>query len=58
MSDYRRNFGLDIRFIDHFNTRFVITLNYSVIANLHTLQMTTEPAKFLQTAVSSPAVPW
>jgi hypothetical protein len=31
-------FGLDVGFIDHFNTQFVITLNYSAIANLHTLQ--------------------
>jgi hypothetical protein len=46
MSDYRRGFGLDIEFIDHFSTqylfstRLVITLNYSAIVNLHTLQFT------------------
>jgi hypothetical protein len=35
--DCRRSFGFDIGFIDHFNTRFVIPLNYSDIANIHTL---------------------
>jgi hypothetical protein len=40
MSDSRRGFGLDIGFIDHFNTRLVITRHYSVIADLHTLQNT------------------
>jgi hypothetical protein len=37
MSDSRRGFGLDIGFIDHFNTQLVIILNYSAIADLHTL---------------------
>jgi hypothetical protein len=32
--------GLDIGSTDHFNTELVITLNYSVIAVLHTLQIT------------------
>jgi hypothetical protein len=36
MSDSRRGFGLDIGFIDHFNTQFVITFNYSPIVNFHT----------------------
>jgi hypothetical protein len=45
MSDYRRDFGLDIEFIDHFNTQLVITLNYSAIANVHTLQITRAHAK-------------
>jgi hypothetical protein len=40
MSDYRRSFGLDIEFIDHFNTQLIITLNYSAIADLHNLQIT------------------
>jgi hypothetical protein len=35
MSDSRQDFGLEIVFIDHFNTRLVITLNYSAIADLH-----------------------
>jgi hypothetical protein len=39
MSDSRRGSGLDIGFIAHFNTQLVITLNYSAIADLHTLQM-------------------
>jgi hypothetical protein len=40
LSDSRRNLGLDIEFIDHFNTQLVITLNYRAIADLHTLQIT------------------
>jgi hypothetical protein len=43
--DSRRGFGLDIRFTDHLNTRLVTTLNYSLIADLHTLQITTAHAK-------------
>jgi hypothetical protein len=39
MSDSGRGFGLDVGFIDHFNTQLVITLNYSAIAGLHTLQI-------------------
>jgi hypothetical protein len=35
--DFRRGFGLDIGFLRHFNTQLVITLNYSAIANFHTL---------------------
>jgi hypothetical protein len=31
---------LDIGFIDHFNPQLVITLNYSAIADLQTLQIT------------------
>jgi hypothetical protein len=37
MSNYQWSFGLDIGFIYHFNTLLVITLNYSSIADLHTL---------------------
>jgi hypothetical protein len=40
LSDSRRGYGLGIGFIDHFNAQLVITLNYSVIANLHILQST------------------
>jgi hypothetical protein len=40
MSDSRRGFGLDIGFIDYFNTRLIIILKYSVIANFQTLQIT------------------
>jgi hypothetical protein len=58
MSDYRRGFGLEIGFIDHINTRLVTTINYSTIAYLHTLQITTAHAKSFQCAVSSPVVPW
>jgi hypothetical protein len=45
MSDFRREFGFDIGFIDHFNTQLVITLNYSAITNLHTLQTTSAHVK-------------
>jgi hypothetical protein len=41
------------RFIDHFNTRLVTTLNYSAITNLHTLQITRPHVKISQLAVSS-----
>jgi hypothetical protein len=44
---YRRGFGLEISFINHFNIRLVTTLNCSNIADLHTLQITTAHAKFL-----------
>jgi hypothetical protein len=40
LSKYERSFGLDIGFIDHFNTRPVITLNYSATVDVHTLQIT------------------
>jgi hypothetical protein len=58
-SDYRRGFGLDIRFIDRFNTQLLITLNDSTIANFHTLQITIAHAlSFFQPAVSSLVVAW
>jgi hypothetical protein len=41
LSDYRQGFGLDIGFIALFNTQLVITLNYSAIADFHTLHITT-----------------
>jgi hypothetical protein len=40
MSDSRRGFGLEIGFIDHFNTRIVTPFNYSAVANFHTLLST------------------
>jgi hypothetical protein len=43
--DYRRNFGLDIGFIDHLYTQLAATNNYNAIVNLHTLQITTAHAK-------------
>jgi hypothetical protein len=52
MSDTQRGFGLDIGFINYFNTQFVITLNYSAIADLHTLRITTSHANYFQSAVS------
>jgi hypothetical protein len=45
MSDSRRGFGLDIKFIDHSYTRLGTTSNCSVIAKLHNLQITTAHAK-------------
>jgi hypothetical protein len=33
-------FGLNIGFIYHFNTKLIITLNYSAIVDLHTLKTT------------------
>jgi hypothetical protein len=45
MSDSGWSFGLDIGFIDHFNTQLIITLNYSTIADFHTLPFTRAHAK-------------
>jgi hypothetical protein len=43
--DSRWSFWLDIAFIDDLNTLLIITLNYSAIANFHTLQITRAQAK-------------
>jgi hypothetical protein len=40
LSDYRPGFGMKTELIDHIKTRLVTTLNYSAIANFHTLQIT------------------
>jgi hypothetical protein len=56
--DSRRGFGLEIGFIDHFNTRLVATLNYCTIADLHTLQITTAHVNSLHSAVSWLVVAW
>jgi hypothetical protein len=40
---------LDFGIIDRFNTQLVITLNYSAIANFHTLQITRTHAKSFTT---------
>jgi hypothetical protein len=53
MSDHRRGFGLEIGLIDHFHTRHVNTLNYSAIADIHTLKITTAHVKSFQSAFSS-----
>jgi hypothetical protein len=42
-SDSRRGFGLDIGFIDHFNAWLLTALNYSAIADFHTLQVFSSP---------------
>jgi hypothetical protein len=57
MSDFRPAFGLETGFIEHFNTRPVITINYSAIADLHNLQFSTAHTKSFHHAVSSPVVP-
>jgi hypothetical protein len=46
MSDSRRDFGLEIGFIDHFDTRLVIILKYSTIVDFRTLQIPTAHAVF------------
>jgi hypothetical protein len=46
-------FGLEIGFIDHFNTLLATTLIYSAISDLHILQITAGHAKSLQSAVSN-----
>jgi hypothetical protein len=50
--------GLEFGFIDHFNERLMTVLNYSAIADLHTLQITTAHAKHSQSAMFSLVVPW
>lgn len=45
MCDYRRGSGLNIGFIDRFTARLETTSNYSAIAKVHTLQITTAFAK-------------
>jgi hypothetical protein len=45
MSDTRQSFELHIRFIDHYNTPLITTLNSSAIANFDTLQSIRTHAK-------------
>jgi hypothetical protein len=52
-SDYRWGFGFEIGFVDHFNTRIVITFNYSATADFHTLQIAAAHAKSFQSAAVS-----
>jgi hypothetical protein len=54
MSDYKWSFGLDIGFIDHFNTQLVITLNYGAISNFHILHT----RSLFQPTVPSLVVAW
>jgi hypothetical protein len=46
MSDSGRGFGLDNRFVGHFNTELVVTLNCNAIVNFHTLQITSVHANY------------
>jgi hypothetical protein len=43
-SDYRRGFGLDIRFIDNLHTQLVSTNNYNSLTELHTSNITVPTA--------------
>jgi hypothetical protein len=57
--DYRRGFGLNIEFIDYFNTQLVIPLNHSAIVNFHTLNNSlAHTLSSFQPAVSSLDVSW
>jgi hypothetical protein len=59
MSDCKQGFGLDTGFIDHFNTQLVIPLNYSAIANFHTLNKSlVHTLSLFKFAVSSLVVAW
>jgi hypothetical protein len=46
-------FGLDIEFIDHLNTRILITLNYGATVDLHSTRQV-----FSKLPVSSLVVAW
>jgi hypothetical protein len=46
-----RRFCSEIGFIDHFNTRLVTAPNYSAIADLHTLQISTTRVKSLPACI-------
>jgi hypothetical protein len=48
MCDSRRGFGLQIGFIDNFNTRLVTTLIIALSLIFHTVQITTTHAKSFQ----------
>jgi hypothetical protein len=58
MGNLSMGFGLEIGFIDHFNTRLMTTLKYSAVADLHTLQITTAYSKSFQSTVSPSVIPW
>jgi hypothetical protein len=49
-------FGMEIGFIDHFNTRLVTTINYSDITDFHTSQINKAHAKSFHFVVFSPVV--
>jgi hypothetical protein len=53
ISNYRHGFGLELRFTDHFNTRFMTKLNYITIPHLHILEITKLHTKCFSPAVSS-----
>jgi hypothetical protein len=56
LNDYRRGFGLVIRFIAHL--QIVTTSNHSAIANSHTLPFTTAHTKSSQSAMPSASLVW
>jgi hypothetical protein len=50
---------MDIGFVDRFNPQLVIPLNYSAIANFHTLNKSqAHTLSFFQPSVSSLVVAW
>jgi hypothetical protein len=50
---------LDIEFIDRFNTQLVSTVNYSGIANLHTLQIAKSKSEsYVTTDCQSASLSW
>jgi hypothetical protein len=51
--EYRRDFVLEMGFIDHFTTQHVTTFNYSAIVVLRTLQITTEHLSLFVYCVSN-----
>jgi hypothetical protein len=46
-------FGLEIGFIEHFNTRLVTTFNYIAIVDLHNLHIPTAHAKYIWCVLTS-----
>jgi hypothetical protein len=57
-SDSRWGFELETRFIDHFNTQIVTTLDYSAITNVHTLQLTVTHILVFSVLHSSLVISW
>jgi hypothetical protein len=53
LNDNRRGLDWILNLLEHFTTRLGTRNNYSAIANLHTLQLTTEHDKFSACSVFS-----
>jgi hypothetical protein len=54
--DFRLRFVIVIRFIDHFGTRLVTTLNFNAIAKLHNIQITRTHKTNILCLLQSPIV--